>query len=76
MGFMFTVPNSAAWSRTASSLFTKAIAGLKRGDVVKAGSTPIGSAQDIVVAYPGSVPNHIHVDFADYQNRRFQSADQ
>lgn len=35
--------------------------GLKDGDAVKAGATPIGTVQDVTKKYPG-ITNHVHVE--------------
>jgi murein DD-endopeptidase MepM/ murein hydrolase activator NlpD len=46
--------------------------GIREGMKVEAGNTLIGTAQNIGAAYNlDTTPNHIHVDYSDWQGRRF-----
>lgn len=56
----------------ARTLYVQPNETIRVGSAVKAGVTVIGTAQNIAAAYNlDSTPNHIHVDYTDYKNRRF-----
>jgi len=66
-----TITIVAPDSTTAQMLYVRTDPGLKVGDQVEAGKSPVGHSTDIHVKYPKSVPNHVHVQFIDPFGRRF-----